>query len=156
MHGSAGRHRREPTVEDMTTNLGTDRPATSRNTLRCLRYTVPGAVVGTLVVWGVSRLGDVDLVVGTGDSARTVGWLSVAVMSALAAAAGSLLLVFLEGRFRRGRAIWTAIATVVLLLSLAGPLGGANTEAVIVLVAMHLVVYLDLVLSAWRDRSTVR
>jgi hypothetical protein len=136
----------------MTTTLESPKPVASPGSFRCLLYTVPGAVVGTLVVWAGSRLGDVDLVVGSGDGARTVGWLSVAVTSALAATAGSLLLVAMERRLRNGRVWWTAVATAVLLLSLGGPLGGATTAAVIVLAAMHVVVWVDLVTSAWRKR----
>jgi hypothetical protein len=121
-----------------------------RAALRCLAWPVPPAVAGTLIVWGVARLGDVDLVVGTGAEARTVGWVSVAVVSALAAAAGSLLLAVMARRLRRGRAWWAAVATAVLLLSLGGPLGAANAQAVATLVAMHVVVWVALMSTAWR------
>jgi hypothetical protein len=135
------------TIEHTTTSTTTGRPGT---TLRCLAWSVPSAVTGTLIVWGVARLGGVDLVVGSGAEARTVGWVSVAVVSALAAAAGSLLLALMARRLRRGRAWWAAVATAVLLLSLGGPLGAANAQAVATLVAMHVVVWAALMGTAWR------
>jgi Family of unknown function (DUF6069) len=133
----------------MTTIEHTTKTSDPGPALRCLAWAVPSAVAGTLAVWVVARLGGVDLVVGSGDDARTVGWVSVALVSALAAAAGSLLLALL-GRLPRGRAWWTAVATAVLLLSLGGPLGAATADAVVVLVAMHVVVWLALVTTAWR------
>ena len=132
------------TIEHIGTNNSRTGPA-----LRCLAWTVPSAVVGTLIVWVVARLGDVDLVVGSGAGSRTVGWVSVAVVSALAAAAGTLLLA-LMARLPRGRDWWTAVATGVLLLSLGGPLGAANAAAVVTLAAMHVVVWVALVSTARR------
>ena len=133
------------TIEHIDTHVS--RPGSP---LRCLAWTVPSAVAGTLIVWGVSQLGDVDLVVGSGAGARTVGWVGVAVVSALAATAGTLLLA-LMARLPHGRTWWTAVATAVLLLSLGGPLGAATAEAVIVLAAMHVVVWVALVTTARRS-----
>src|SRR4051794_1086672 len=58
---------------------------------QCWAWSVGSPVVGALVVWGVSRLGAVDLTVGSGDQRRTVGVLSVLVASALAGLAGTSL-----------------------------------------------------------------
>ena len=85
----------------MTTIEHTTKTSDPGPALRCLAWAVPSAVAGTLAVWVVARLGGVDLVVGSGDDARTVGWVSVALVSALAAAAGSLLLALL-GRLPAG------------------------------------------------------
>jgi hypothetical protein len=134
----------------MTTLKEVPNQARRRAGLRCLRYTIPSAVTGTLVVWAVSRLGGVDLVVGTGADARTIGWLDVAVVSALAALAGTLLLAFMANRLEHGRRWWTAVATGVLLLSLSGPLGATTGAAVVTLAAMHVVVWLALVTTAWQ------
>src|SRR4051794_6980666 len=87
---------------------------------RCWWWAVGSSIVGTLVVWGAARLGDVDLSVQTGDDTRAVGWLSVLIASALAATAGMALLRFLQRRFapQRARTIWAAVAVVVFLLSI--------------------------------------
>ena len=119
---------------------------------RCWAVTVGSAVVGSFVVWGISRLGDVDLVVRSGDDRRTVGLVGVLVMSALAAAAGMALLAVLQKRIRNGRVVWMAIASAVFLLSLIGPLGAVTTNAVVVLIGMHTAVYVALVGTAWRRR----
>jgi hypothetical protein len=137
----------------MTTTLESPTTARPRNPIGCLKVTVPSAVGGSLAVWVVSRLGGVDLVVRTGDTTRTVGWLSVLVASAVAAAAGTALLAFLEPRVRRARTIWTWLATAGYLVSLvAGPLSATTTTAAICLAAMHTVVWVALVGSAWRRR----
>jgi hypothetical protein len=120
---------------------------------RCWLWAVGSSIVGTLVVWGVARLGDVDLSVQTGDDTRAVSWVSVLIASALAATAGMALLRFLQRRFgpQRARTIWTAVAVVVLLLSiLAGPLNAVTVPGMISLSAMHLTVLVALAGTAWR------
>jgi hypothetical protein len=117
---------------------------------RCWAVTMASAVGGSLVVWSISRLGDVDLIVRSGDDRRTVALVSVLIMSALAAAAGLALLRILQQRMNNGRAVWTGIASVVFLLSLVGPLGAVTTGAAIVLIGMHTAVYASLMGTAWR------
>jgi cytochrome bd-type quinol oxidase subunit 2 len=121
--------------------------------LRCWAWAVGSAMVGTLTVWAVSRLGDVDLIVKQGDTTRAVGWPSVLVASAVAALAGMLLLRLLQRRSgeRRGRTIWTVVAVVVFLVSLLlGPLSATTATGAICLSIMHLVVLVALAGSAWR------
>jgi hypothetical protein len=124
-------------------------PAWARS--RSLRLVAPvaWAVAGTLLLWSVAEATGVDLVVGTGAGATTVGPVAVVLVSATAALAGSGLLALLERR-RNGRVWFTAIATAILLLSFAGPLGAVGNDAVTVLLNMHVVVWLALVVTAWR------
>jgi hypothetical protein len=65
----------------------------------------------------------------------------VAGASALASLAAWGLLALLERRTRRARSIWTAIAVVVLLVSLSLPLSAGTTNSVrATLALMHVVV----------------
>lgn len=121
--------------------------------LRCWYWAVGSSIVATLTTWGVSRTGAVDLTVKQGDTSQTVGWPSVLIASAVAAAAGMLLLRLLQGRFGapRGRTIWTAVAVVVFLVSLLlGPLSATTATGAICLSIMHLEVLVALIGSAWR------
>ena len=78
---------------------------------------------------------------GQGD----VGAVAVGVTAAVAGLLGWALLAFLQRATRRGRTAWAAIASVVLLLSLAGPLGAATVGAGAALAALHLTVGLVLI-----------
>jgi hypothetical protein len=108
---------------------------------------VASAPIGALIVWTVSHfLGGVDLVVGTGTGARTVGPGSVVVVSLLAAGAAVGLAALLSRWTQRPRRTWQILAATVLVLSLLGPLGGATALARLSLVSLHLVVGLGLIL----------
>jgi hypothetical protein len=135
------------------TTVGTAEKWSTASSWRCWAWSIGSSVVGALVVWGVSRLGGVDLTVQNGDETRTVGWLSVLVASALAAAAGTALLRILQRQqgAESGRKVWTWIAGVVFLVSLGlGPLSATTATAMITLSAMHLVVLIALIGAAWR------
>jgi hypothetical protein len=124
-------------------------PAWTRSKPLRAAATTTWAVAGTLILWGVAEATGVDLVVGDGADATTVGPVAVVLVSALAALAGPGLMFLLERR-PRGRAWFIGIATLVLLLSLAGPLGAASKDAMTILLNMHVVVWLALVVNAWR------
>ncbi|AXI80302.1 DUF6069 family protein [Peterkaempfera bronchialis] len=117
-------------------------PGTRRRT-RALA--VLGGVVAAFAVWvvAVPVLGvDLDARMGSGSGAdpQRVGPGAVLVASLLVGLAGWGLLALLErGAPERARTRWTAVAVVVLVLSLAGPLpGGATTAAKVALTCMHL------------------
>jgi hypothetical protein len=82
----------------------------------------------------------VDLAVGSGSGTRHIGVVSVVVTAVVVTLAASGLLRFLESRSSRGRTIWTVIAVVVALLSLAGPLGATSFQAGMWLVSLHALV----------------
>ena len=112
------------------------RPGAGR---RARALAVIATVAVTLAGWAVAGpLAGVRLVVRSGDTSRTVGPTSVAVASLAVGLAAWGLLALLERVSRRARGIWTGIALAVLVLSLAGPLGGATTAATVSLVCLHL------------------
>jgi hypothetical protein len=128
----------------MTTTASPGRvTASPHHQLRSRAIAVTTAVLAALVVWGVAVpvLG-VDLAVRTtpgGSSTQTIGAASVLTVSLLASLLGWGLLALLERRTQRGGTFWTIIASIVLLLSLAGPLTSAvTTAAAVVLVLLHL------------------
>src|ERR1700709_2304148 len=76
-----------------------------------------------------TQVAGVDLVIGSGSGAQHIGVGSVIVTAGVVPLAASGLLRVLEARTSRGRTIWTVIAVVVGLLSLAGPLGADSLQA---------------------------
>lgn len=111
---------------------GTMRP---RRTL----ITLVGAVIAGLLVWAVAvPVGGLELDVGA--TGPEVGPLSICVAALVSGAAAWLLLALMIRR-PRGRARWTAIAGVILALSLAGPvLSGAVGAVLMTFELMHLLV----------------
>ncbi len=125
----------------MTQMVTATRRTTRQRSLRNAA-TLVGAVVAGLAVWVVSvPVAGVDLTVGSGPSAQTVGPLSVALTAALAGGVGWALLALLGGQLRDGRRTWRIIAGLVLAVSLLGPVSMGAAGAVLVsLIAMHLAV----------------
>lgn len=101
---------------------------------------VVGAVIAAVAVWAIAvPLLGVQLLVrfGTGAS-ESVGISYVIGASVIGSLAGWGLLVLLERRTSRARAIWTAIAVVAVLMSLSLPLyAGVSTSTKITLAVMH-------------------
>lgn len=116
------------------------------------RVAVTGSAAGgALIAWTVgASLGDVDLVVGTGADARTIGPGSVLLVSALAALAALALAAVLARVAHRPRRAWQVVAATVLLVSLLGPLGAASFTAGVQLLALHATVALALFTSVPR------
>ncbi|MEV4019802.1 DUF6069 family protein [Nonomuraea angiospora] len=110
--------------------------------LRRLLLTLIGAPAAALAVWALAvPLAGAALTVRTGGGTQTVGPVSVIVASLVAGLAGWALLAVLERRTARPGRVWTITALVVLVLSLAGPLGSAvGLAATLVLTLLHLVV----------------
>ncbi len=97
------------------------------------------AIVLKVVILAIARLATGDWPVATvnGDE-QEIGIVSVIAVTALAGLAAWGLLALLERVTANGKTIWTAIAVVVFLLSLVGPLGnGVGTSSTIVLALMH-------------------
>jgi hypothetical protein len=102
---------------------------------------VVGATGAALTVWAlVNPMGGIDVAVDSGGSVRHIGATAVAVTGMLAGLAGWGLLALFERTMRRPHRAWTVIATVVFVLSLAGPLGAISHGAILGLMCMHLAV----------------
>ncbi|MBB5114168.1 DUF6069 family protein [Micromonospora echinospora] len=116
--------------------------AVTRPTRRRVRLlTVLAATVATLLGWVIAvPLAGVELTARTGSDVQRVTPVAVAVSTLLAGLAGWALLALLERLTARARTVWTAVAALVLLVSLLGPLGGGvGRAATLTLVAFHLV-----------------
>lgn len=116
------------------------------------------AATAALVVWAVGvPLAGLDLTVGSGATAQSVGPASVVVVPLLAGGVAWALLALLESRLRNGRRVWRITAWTMLALSLLGPVGaGAAGKVLGVLVAMHLVAGVTLIvgLAPWSANRT--
>ena len=140
-----------------TDSIAPARPAPAQQSPRTRGLVVAGAVGTALGGWLVAvPLLSIDLAVqpaggGTQTATQTVAVGAVLATSLTAALLGWALLAVLERWTTRARTTWTAVAAVLLLLSLAGPLTGALTApAAVALVAMHLVVGAVLILGLRR------
>jgi lysylphosphatidylglycerol synthetase-like protein (DUF2156 family) len=103
---------------------------------------VLGATAAALAVWSVAvPLAGTELTVRMNGMTQSVEPGAVMTASLLAGLAGWALLAALERFGRRPRRTWTVMAVLVLVLSLAGPLGnGVHTATTIALAGMHLAV----------------
>jgi uncharacterized protein DUF6069 len=101
-------------------------------------------VLAALAVWGISELVGVDVrqpAFGTGmPQDLTAG--PVVVASVVAGLAAWLALALLERLTRHARAVWVALATLVLVVSLGAPLSGRGIDggSRLVLALLHLTV----------------
>lgn len=104
--------------------------------------TVAAATAAALVLWALAGpVVGVDLSVELDGAVQPVGPMAVAAAGLLAGLAAWGLLALLERLINRPGPIWTVTATVVLLLSLTGPLGSAvGTASLVTTAALHLVV----------------
>lgn len=99
------------------------------------------AAVAGLAVWSVARLAiGADPAVRTGGAVQSVGPVAVVLTALVVGLAGWGLAALLDRITRRGRLIWTVIASVVLVVSLLGPLGGVDNASRLTLALLHLAV----------------
>ncbi|MEU0132166.1 MULTISPECIES: DUF6069 family protein [unclassified Streptomyces] len=105
------------------------------------------ATVAAVAVWFVAdSLLDIGLRAKTGgDKAQEIGVASVIGATVVVGLLGWGLLAVLDRATASARTVWTVIASVVLLLSLLGPVGAEGTSAKAALAVMHLVVGLILI-----------
>jgi peptidoglycan/LPS O-acetylase OafA/YrhL len=120
------------------TDTGTTTPAIRR---RDRALVVLGTIVAAVAVWAVSVvLLGVDLQAVQDGATQTIG-VAVAAAAAVPSLLGWALLAGLERFSRRPKTIWTIVAVLVTVLSLAGPFSGAaTTGSAVSLALMHLVV----------------
>lgn len=98
------------------------------------------AIVLNVVILIVARVVNGEYPMATvGDDDQTIKFAQVIVVTALIGLVAWGLLALMERTTARAKAIWTAIAIVVFVLSLLGPLGsGVNTSSKVVLACMHI------------------
>ena len=104
---------------------------------------VLGATAAAVAIWAVVTAAGAELTVsfGPGQPIQKVTVVNVVVAALVGSLAGWGLLALLRRFTAHARAVWTVIAIVVALLSLAGPLSAtASTGTKVALVAMHLTV----------------
>jgi hypothetical protein len=134
-------------LSGMTNDIqDTARNTTGRRTGRAI--TVVAAVAGALLLWTAGGpWAGVDLAVRQGGTTQHIGPAAVALTALVASLAAWGLLALLERIVRRPVPAYRIIALVVLILSLAGPLGGGvGTSTRLVLLAMHVTVGAALIL----------
>ena len=108
---------------------------TVKGTARTRAVWVLAATAATGAVWATAHGLGADLTA----NGRAVTLPAVAVTTVLIGLAAWALLAVLERATRRAATAWTCVAVAVALLSLAGPVGGAETEGgMAALLAMHL------------------
>jgi hypothetical protein len=110
---------------------------TARRTGRAL--TVAAGTGSALLLWAVNGpWAGIDLTVRQGDTTTHVGPAAVVVAALVSGLAAWGLLTLLERTVRRPALTYRIIASVVLLVSLAGPLGGGvDTSSKLALLGMH-------------------
>jgi hypothetical protein len=103
---------------------------------------VVGGAASALILWAVNDpWAGIDLAVRQGGTVQHVGPAAVAITALSAGLAAWALLAVLERTVRRPARTYRIIASILLVLSLAGPLGsGVGTSCKLVLLAMHLTV----------------
>jgi hypothetical protein len=98
------------------------------------------AIILNVIILIVGRLATGDWPVATvGDDDQTIGFIPVILVTLIVGLVAWGLLALLERATGNAKTIWTAIAVVVFLLSLLGPLGsGDGTSSKVVLALMHI------------------
>lgn len=120
------------------------------------------AIAAALAVWFVAEVVfGLDLrspAAGVAEQAKDVTAIHVVFAAAVGSLAGWGLLAVLERVTSRPRRVWTAIAIVALLASLAGPLSGSaiTTSNRLVLVLLHLVVAAVVIATLAKTAKTAR
>ena len=121
-----------------TVEMNQTRPATHRMA-RTRVLGVIGAALADVAVWAVAvPILGIQLLVRFGNAAPQGVVLPAVVGSTVVAGLlGWGLLALLERRTSRARDIWTAIALLVLLVSMSLPLAGTTVSTTVTLALMH-------------------
>jgi len=122
---------------------------------------VLGTTVLALLAWTALVFGaGAHLEVSQGDRRQAIGATEVAMAAIVVGLLGWALLALLEHWTRRARRVWTGVAALVLLVSLAGPMASPTSAGRAGLIALHLVVGGSLIWllgrSAAPDQGAVR
>jgi hypothetical protein len=112
------------------------------------------AAVCALVTWFfVVKLPGVDLTVETGGELHQVEVGDILCATLVSAAAGFLLLRVIERRMDKPLRLWSIIAVVVAVVSMAATRSALTGTATLALITLHSVVAAVVIAAAWRSRS---
>lgn len=118
---------------------------------------VLAAGICALITWlVVAKAGGVDLRVDIGGQMHQVDAVDVVLTAIGSALAGFAFLRTLERLTTRAITIWTAVAVVVALCSLLGPLGAGTPTVTLALISLHAVVATVIIVAARRSRRSRR
>lgn len=131
-----------------TTDRVAEAPATDRGArIRSRLIAVAAAVVAAVAIWVIAvPVFGLELVAPPGPdetAPQAVPFGAVVMASLVASLAGWALLAVLERFLSRARTVWTVVASIVMVLSLAGPLlgdAGVPVACRITLALMHVAV----------------
>jgi hypothetical protein len=121
--------------------------STTRPT-RARALTVAAAVAAAVLGWALlAPVAGLDLTVTVGTGQQRLGVVAVIAATLVTGLVGWGLRALLDRLTGRARTVWTVIATIVLALSLLGPVGSAvGGGTVAALIGLHLLVGLVLLL----------
>ncbi|GIL26071.1 DUF6069 family protein [Actinocatenispora comari] len=121
--------------------------STTRPT-RARALTVAAAVATAVLGWALlAPVAGLDLTVTVGTGQQRLGVVAVIAATLVTGLVGWGLRALLDRLTGRARTVWTVIATIVLALSLLGPVGSAvGGGTVAALIGLHLLVGLVLLL----------
>jgi hypothetical protein len=117
---------------------------------------VLGATAAAVAIWAVATAAGADLTVsfGAGQPIQKITLVNVVVAALVGSLAGWGLLALLRRFTTNARAIWTVIAIIFALLSLAGPMSTISSAGTkVALVAMHLAVATVTIVGLRRTRG---
>lgn len=115
---------------------------------RRLILTLIIAPIGSVIVWSIAHFGlGIRLAASTtpGGPPVDVGVISVIVAALAAGLIGWGSRMLLDRVTAKSRPVWVTLASVALLLSLAGPAGAVSSGAMIALASMHILVGIVLI-----------
>ena len=115
--------------------------------------TVATVTCAVIAWYFVAHAAHVDLSVETGGQVRDIGLGDVIAASLVSAGAGFGSLRGFERITGNAVRIWSALATVIALVSLLGTTGATNRTATLALISLHTVVASVLISSALRSRA---
>jgi hypothetical protein len=115
-----------------------------------------GATAAAVAIWIVAFVAGADLTVsfGAGQPIQQITLVNVVVAALVGSLAGWGLLALLRRFTTNARAIWTVIAIIFALVSLAGPMSTISSAGTkVALVAMHLAVATVTIVGLRRTRG---